>query len=937
MNNIDDSVYLLDSYGLIYRSYFAFINKPLMNSEGKNVSAVFGFFKSLYSILNTRKPRFFLAALDSIEPTFRHKMYTEYKATREKTPEDLHAQIPVIEEILAALGIPVLRLNGFEADDIIASAAAQAKRENRKCFIISSDKDLIQLVDGDVNMLKPGKTEAWELFSQAEAEKAWGVPPSLMRDLLSLTGDSSDNIPGVKGIGEKTACKLLKEFGSLDGIYADTEKLTGAVKKKIEEGKESAYFSRKLITLSEEAEIKSIDEYACTPLDFDGAARIFLREGLPSLAKMYSQKLTPENSSVQTAAEKSGSGTANAGKKNGDSFFILKREDEQTITDLPQNKGKYSCITAAEKLYAVVGAAVKQGIAAFDCETTGLDTMNAAMAGFSISLKEGEGFYFPLICPEPELGAENPVLINKDDAKKALSKLFSSDILVIMHNGKFDYKIIKHLEYCGNFKCRIFDTMVAAWMLDSDRNAYGMDSLARTVLGVNITSYKDIVPKGKLFSEVPLEIAADYAAEDADITLQLYKKFEPLLKENNLYKLFCGIEMPLLILLAEMELRGIYIDKNSLAIFSQELGEEIRNCEKDIFEIVGHEFNISSPKQLQEVLFEERKLKPEKKTKTGYSTDTNVLEKLASEDAVPARILDYRAITKLKSAYTDSLINLADGKGFVHTSFIQTGTSTGRLSSKNPNLQNIPVKDEKGKRIRSAFQACKGNVLISSDYSQIELVVLAHLSEDENLVSAFNRGIDIHARTASLIFNVEIKDVQPEMRRIAKTINFGVIYGMSAFRLADQLKIPRKQAKDFIDAYFMTYKDVSAFTQKVCIEAEEKGFVETIMGRKRFIPFINSRNKIEKAMADRAAVNTVIQGSAADIVKKAMLKVDSALKSEKLKAGILLQVHDELILECPKTEEEAVMRIVKAEMENIVKLSVPLRVEISSGANWGIV
>lgn len=930
--NKDNSIYLLDSYGLIYRSYFAFMNKPLINSDGKNVSAVFGFFKSLYSILNNRNPRFFIAAMDSLEPTFRHEIYADYKATRPKTPEDLHSQIPIIEEVLSEMGIPILRSSGFEADDIIASAAVQAKKEGRKCFIISGDKDLMQLVDSDVKMLKPGKSEAWQLFSEEDVEKNWGIPPALMLDMLSLMGDAADNVPGIKGIGEKTAVKLLKQFGSLDGIYQNIEKLSGALKKKMEEGKGNAYFSKKLITLSCDVKLQKLDAYAVTNADTGNAAKIFLREGLPSLAKLYLK----ENGQT-VSGNKINSGEPEVLQSTETSAMFLERADNGTPAEIQKNKGKYVCVTSAEELSALVNAAVKQGFAAFDCETTDLDERKAQLAGFSLSLKEGEGFYVPLLCPPPELGADMPALISKTDAKEALTRLFSSNLLLIMHNGKFDYKIIKHLKFCESFNFKIFDTMIAAWMLDSDRNSFGMDSLASTVLKTQITAYNDIVPKGKSFSEVPLYTAAEYAAEDADITLRFYNKFEPLLKDNGLYKLFCEVEMPLLLLLAEMELRGIQIDKEELKAFSEELSAEIALCEKDIFEIVGQQFNISSPKQLQEILFEKRGLKPEKKTKTGYSTDTGVLEKLAAEDVVPAKILEYRAITKLKSTYTDSLIALADKESLVHTSFIQTGTATGRLSSKNPNLQNIPVKDEKGKRIRKAFHARRGNILISSDYSQIELVVLAHLSKDENLVSAFKNGIDIHSRTASLIFNVEMKDVLPEMRRIAKTINFGVIYGMSAYRLADQLHIPRKQAKEFIEAYFATYRRVSEFTQEICFAAEKKGFVETIMGRKRFITFINSKNKIEKAMAERAAVNTVIQGSAADIVKKAMLKVDESLKKRKLKCGILLQVHDELILECPKEEEKEAVNIVKTEMESVVKLSVPLRTEISCGTNWGSV
>ena len=462
-----------------------------------------------------------------------------------------------------------------------------------------------------------------------------------------------------------------------------------------------------------------------------------------------------------------------------------------------------------------------------------------------------------------------------------------------------------------------------------------MDKLAESILGVKTIRFKDLVKTGQNFSDIPLKEACPYAAEDADITFRFYKKFLPLLKKNNLEKLFFDLEMPITKLLTEMEIKGIFLKGEELTSYSKELGKELEDCEKDIYRLVGHEFNIASPKQLQEVLFEERKLTPGKKTKTGYSTDTSVLENLASEDPVPAKILDYRALAKLKSTYTDTLPKMTDKNGRIHTSFIQTGTATGRLSSRDPNLQNIPIRGNEGRKIREAFQAEKGRVLISADYSQIELVILAHLSKDQNLVEAFNKGIDVHAKTASLIFAVDIKDVSQDMRRIAKTINFGVMYGMSAFRLASSLRIPRKRADEFIKAYFATYSGVSGFMANICQEAEQRGYVETIMGRRRYLPAINSKNKVEKAGAERIAVNTPIQGTAADIVKLAMLEVDKALKKQKLDASILLQVHDELIIEAAESEREKVMSFVKEKMEGVIKLSVPLRVSIESGMSWG--
>lgn len=504
-----------------------------------------------------------------------------------------------------------------------------------------------------------------------------------------------------------------------------------------------------------------------------------------------------------------------------------------------------------------------------------------------------------------------------------------------MHNGKFDAQVLQQNGVFSSFNVRIFDTMIAAWLLDPDWSSFGLDSLSSNLLGLSTMLYKDLVPKGKIFSDVPIQQATEYAAEDADLTFQLYEKLSPKLKAENLESLFFNLEMPLLPILLHMELAGIKVEKSELAIFSLELEKDIRETEKKIFETVGHEFNVASPKQLQEVLFTERKLSPGKKTKTGYSTDTSVLENLASEDILPGMILDYRGLAKLKSTYVDALPALADSQGRIHTSFIQTGTATGRLSSRDPNLQNIPIRDDNGRRIRSAFRAEEGNLLVSADYAQIELVILAHLSGDTNLGEAFTSGIDVHRRTASLIFGVEIDDVNSDMRRVAKTINFGVMYGMSAFRLANELRIPRGQAAGFINTYFETYSGVASFIEETKEKAALNGYVETIMGRRRYIRGIRSSNKMELSGAQRIAVNTPIQGSAADIVKAAMLKVDSALTQNNLKTRLLLQVHDELILEAPESEAQTVSNLVKNEMEGVISLNVPLRVSVESGKSWG--
>ena len=943
-------LYILDAYGLIYRSYFAFIGKPLTNQKGENVSAIFGFFRNLNALFREYSPELFLAAFDSRTPTFRHEMYAEYKANRAKTPEDLHAQVPIIEEILTALGIPLVRQDGFEADDIIASAAERCRAEGRPCFIISGDKDLMQLVGDSVSILKPGKAGGWVHVDAAGVETEWGVGPELMLDLLSLTGDASDNVPGVKGVGGKTAVKLLEKYGSLDGIYAHAEEISGAIGKKITEGREMAYFSKKLIALCSEVPLESkIDTYSCVPQKRNAAAERLLHHGLPSVAKLYAEsgEITQNTKSNKTtsAGEKSSqaekSETTAAVASSGAAGRQPPLADESARIGLKKNCGNYRAVTDPAELHSIVRTALSQRYVAFDCETTGLDIMKDTLVGFSLSLKTCEAVYIPIQGPAPELGEEQHPLMPEKEAEKELLHLFSaSELLLITHNGKFDYEIMKRrglFDTLPNARpvCRFFDTMIAAWLLDPDWSSFGLESLALSQLGLETIAYNDVVPKGKTFADVPISKAAQYAAEDADLTLMLYERFVPKLNETGLTKLFSELEMPLLPLLADMELAGIRLEKQALADFSAELTSEIATTEKDIFSIVGHEFNIASPKQLQEVLFTERKLSPGKKTKTGYSTDTSVLENLASEDVVPGKILDYRALAKLKSTYVDALPALADSEGRIHTSFIQTGTATGRLSSRDPNLQNIPVREDNGRRIRAAFQAANGFELISADYAQIELVILAHLSGDENLVEAFRAGVDVHRRTASLIFGIEPDAVTPEMRRLAKTINFGVMYGMSAFRLANQLRIPRGKAAGFINTYFETYAGVATFIAETKEKAKETGYVETIMGRRRYIRGISSVNKLELAGAERIAVNTPIQGSAADIVKTAMIRVDTALRKEKLAARMLLQVHDELILEAPEAETEAVCKLVQREMESVVKLRVPLRVSVESGKNWG--
>ncbi|MGI5088931.1 DNA polymerase I [Treponema sp. OMZ 805] len=947
-----DTLYLLDSYGLIYRSYFAFVSHPLTNKAGENVSALYGFFRSLAMILKTYRPQYFLAAFDSRTPTFRHEWYPEYKATRDKTPEDLHAQIPHIEKILTTLGITCLRKDGFEADDIIATLACRAAQEGRRCVIISGDKDLAQLVGDFVSVLKPDKSEALAQWGIEEVKEHWGVAPAQMLDYLSLIGDTSDNIPGVKGIGPKTAVKLLQDYGTLDAVYEHIDSIAGAVQKKLAAGKESAYFSKKLITLAADIPIEgSIEDYRCDALHYPEAAALLKEYELPRLGELYTKaaeeagtadaaaapNIAATGSSADNGSAKNGSGTGNAGAKPiGGADGIPEAGTGAAPAELRKNTGEYRTVTDAEELEAVIAAAEAQGFAAFDCETTGLNPLYDALVGFSLSLKAGTGIYVPLKAPAPELGEQPFTVMPLAAAQKLLARLWSNEALtLVLHNGKFDYQVLRTAKIFTRAGCRLFDTMIAAWLLEPDTLSFGLENLAEAQLGLQGINYKDVVPKGCTFAAVPLPQATEYAAEDADFTLQLYHIYKPALEQANLTTLFETLEMPLMPLLADMEAQGIFLKKEELAAFSEELADTLARDEAEIYKLVGHPFNIASPKQLQEVLFTERKLPTGKKTKTGYSTDISVLEELAAIDELPAKILDYRASAKLKSGYADALPLLADTHGRIHTSFIQTGTATGRLSSRDPNLQNIPIRGEEGRKIRKAFYAADGCKLISADYAQIELVILAHFSQDENLVKAFRHGTDVHAATAALIFNVPVENVVPDMRRIAKVINFGVMYGMSAFRLANQLRISRTEAAEFITRYFTTYSGVSAFMETLKESAAEKGFVETLMGRRRYIRAINSRNQTQRAAAERIAINTPIQGSAADIVKTAMLRVDRALKQQQLKARLLLQVHDELILESPDAEVDSVKALLKQEMEHVVELAVPLRVSIEAGSCWG--
>jgi DNA polymerase-1 len=927
-------LYILDSYAFVYRSYFAFMTKPLRNASGANVSAAFGFFRFLFSLFDQKNPLAFAAVFDPAGKTFRHDMYPDYKATRQKTPEDLHAQVPLVEEILRALGLPILRTDGFEADDLIAALATRCRAEGRECWIVSGDKDLLQLVGGGVRALRPDSAFSYKPYGPEDVQAEWGVAPVRILDYLSLTGDASDNVPGVPGVGDKTALKLLTEFHGLEELYARLDEVKpDSLRKKLEAGRESAFLSHRLITLDTDAPtgVADLDELEVRGLDRARANPIFVREGMKSLVKAAGDSDLFSAAGAAAAAGGAGmpTGTAAPGTAATPPGLL--------------GAGAYETVTDESALAAWVDACVTAGTFAFDCETDSLDEMAARPVGFSLAWEPRKACYVPLSCPERERVPESA-------ARAQLARLFSAPGAVLVgHNTKYDWHVMRR--FGAPMVCALRDTMVAAWLLDTDSPSLALGALSERRLGSAGTAYDDVVPKGASFAMVPARLATAYAAEDADFTLRLHLLMEGELEAAGLAELYRELEMPVLPILGAMEAEGILVDSGELRAYGVELDAELDSIQKSIWKDVGHEFNIASPKQLQEVLFAERKLTPGKKTKTGYSTDSSVLEELAALDVVPRQILRHRSLAKLKSTYIESLSTLAEadasatvssggadlfaGTGRVHTHYSQVGAATGRLSSRDPNLQNIPVRDEEGRRIRMAFTASPGNLLVSADYSQIELVVLAHLSQDPGLLRAFREGVDVHRRTASLLFGMAEAEVTPDKRRVAKTINFGVIYGMSAFRLSNELGIPRGDAQKFIDAYFATYAGVRDFIDRAVAEAEGCGYSTTIQGRRRPIAAINSRNRTEKQAAERVAVNTPIQGSAADIVKLAMIRVDAAFRAGPPGAKLLLQVHDELIAEAPEAEAPAVAALMKREMEAAIELSLPLRADVEVARRWG--
>jgi DNA polymerase-1 len=910
-------LYLVDGYSVIYRGYFAFLNRPLLNPQGRNSSSVFVFFRTLFQIMRERDPALIVVAMDSRVPTFRHLRYEQYKGTRDKAPEDLHAQVPVIEEILSALGVPCLAADGFEADDIIATVAEDCRRDGAECWILSGDKDILQLIGGNIRLLAQEKGSELAEYSREKVFQLKGVYPEQIVDFLALTGDSSDNVPGVPGIGEKSAQKLLAQFGNLGSLYERLAEVTPpSARAKLEAGRESAMLSRELVTLRRDVPgMPAAGSLSAAPLSVDAAIPLFLREGMKTLAVDYASLRAPRGKTPPAAPAEPSSSPAEG---TADPVVVLQ-------STAP---GTYVTITALSELDLWMERARRAGTVAYDVETDGLDEMRAKMLGFSLSFEEGKACYVPVRASGVQCLPEQAV-------RERLARLLEDpSVRIVGHNTKYDYKVTRRW---GVRPARIFfDTMIAAFLLDSEDGTYTLDSMAERRLGFRTKLYTELVGKDQTLEEVPIQQVTDYSGEDADLTLRLHSLLAKDLAAEGLESVFNDIEMPLVPVLSEMELAGIRILPTELAAYSREMEGALATLEQEIYALCGRTFNINSTKQLQEILFTWRKLTPVRKTKTGFSTDVDVLEILAAQDPVPEKILAHRKLYKLKSTYVDALPQLINpDTGRLHTHYVQTGAATGRLASNDPNLQNIPIREEEGRRIRTAFVPAPGMRFVSADYSQIELAILAFLSQDPILLRAFKEGRDIHRQTASLIFGTSEDQVTPDQRRVGKTINFGVVYGMSAFGLARSLKIPRGDADTFIKTYFQRYERVDAFLKETIRTAEETGAVRTLFGRRRKITAINSRNKAEKNGAERVAVNSPIQGTAADLVKMAMVKLSHRLTSEGLQARILLQVHDEIILEAPEDETPTVERIVREVMESVTTYPIPLKVHVEAGESWG--
>jgi DNA polymerase-1 len=918
----EKKLFLLDAYALIFRAYYAFIRTPRINSKGLNTGAMFGFTNTLLDILNNEKPSHIAVVFDAPEQTLREIDYEAYKANRSETPEDIKLAVPYIKKIVEAFNIPMLIAPGYEADDIIGTLVKKAEEKGFHTYMMTPDKDYGQLVSDKSFIYKPGyQGGKAEILGETEVCAKFNIQNvNQVIDLLGLMGDAVDNIPGIPGIGEKTAAKLLAEFGSLEGLLANTDKLKGKQKENVENFREQGILSKKLATIMLDAPTP-LDEEALkvSEINKDAIREVFEELEFRQLIKRVLNEEAP----------------APAAASNVPHDLFSSAGEEVIVPSTPKNtientEHEYFMATSEQELQTLISELQGATTFSFDTETSDLEPHSAYLVGLSFSTKAHTGWYVPISS-------------NFEEAQKQL-KIFTGIFsdpskTLVAQNYKFDFKMMK--KYGMKIQNKIFDTMLAHYVINAD-GKHGMDALSENYLNYKPVSIESLIgPKGKnqnSMAHLPAESIKDYAAEDADVTLQLAEIFQPELEKQGTTSVLENIETPLIEVLANMEWEGIRVDKDFLNAYSVELGKKLDIIEEKITELAGEKFNLDSPKQLGVILFEKLKITTEmKKTKTGqYSTGEDVLQRYLHTHEIVPLILDYRELRKLKSTYIDTLPNMINSiTGRVHTNFMQAVAATGRLSSNQPNLQNIPIRTSRGKEIRKAFVARDENhVLVSADYSQVELRIIAALSGDKNMIEAFQQGEDIHKATASKVFNVSLDEVTKDMRSKAKAVNFGIIYGQGPFGLAQQLGISRTEAKNIIEAYYTQFAALKTYQHQAVEDCRSRGFVETVLGRRRFLPDINSSNAISRSFAERNAVNAPIQGSAADVIKVAMAKIQTALKNANLKTRMVLQVHDELLFDTPKEEVEQVFALVKHEMENAVKLAVPLDVEIQAGNNW---
>ena len=915
-------LFLIDAYALIYRSYYAFIKNPRINSKGMNTSAIFGFINSLEDVLKREKPTHVAVAFDPAGPTFRHEAFEAYKAQREETPEAIRQSVPIIKEIIQAYRIPILEVPRYEADDVIGTIAKQAALEGFEVYMMTPDKDYGQLVADHIFMYRPKFGGDYETLGVAEVlEKYQLKDVSQMIDLLGLMGDSSDNIPGCPGVGEKTAQKLLAEFGDIENLLAHTDQLKGAQKKKIEENAEQIRFSKFLATIKTDA-----------PIQFNAADCVREKPDEARLIEIYTDLEFRTFIDRLTKSDQKQPKKAPAEPSLFEIFAPESTDDSKysILAELKSTPHTYHLVDTEEKRVELARFLEGREFFAFDTETDSVEPLTAGLVGMSFAVEEFEAWYVPVPADKTEatriVNLFAPALRNPRSTK-------------IGQNIKFDILVLR--KYGLRVEGPLFDTMIAHYLLNPELR-HNMDYLAETYLKYKTVHIEELIgPKGKSqrsMRDVPVAEVAEYAAEDADVTLRLRNLFTPKIEEAGVHELFYTIEMPLIYVLAEMEATGVTLDTAALKQSSIELTATMNQLEREIIELAGKSFNVNSTRQVGEILFDHLKLDDKaKKTKSGgYSTSEEILEKLRPKHPIIGKLLEYRGLKKLLSTYIDALPELIHPEtGKIHTSFNQAVTSTGRLSSTNPNLQNIPVRDELGREIRKAFipdnEDC---IFFSADYSQIELRIMAHLSQDPHMIEAFQSGMDIHAATAAKIYGVALDEVTSDMRRKAKTANFGIIYGISVFGLAERLSIPRSESKELIEGYFKTYSRVKEYMDESIETARQNGYVETIFKRKRYLPDIHSRNAVVRGYAERNAINAPIQGSAADIIKLAMVRIYQRFEAEKLKSKMILQVHDELNFNVYKEEAELVKKIVLDEMEHVVSLRVPLIADCGEGRNW---